>query len=215
MITFDRSIQLPPMTPFTTSQFWETRYGQPDFAYGTEPNEYLKTVLAGLLPGRLLLPAEGEGRNAVYAAQLGWQVNAFDFSAEGRRKAESLAAEQSVSINYTLADLLIFTTDTRYDTLALIFVHLNPAGRHRLLTEYPKFLKPGGKLILEGFSPAQIGKPSGGPNAAEFCYTSGELRATLTGGLVIEELVETEYELAEGAYHQGRANTVRLLATKI
>jgi SAM-dependent methyltransferase len=203
------------MTPFTNNQFWETRYGQADFAYGTDPNEFLKAALAALPPGRLLLPAEGEGRNAVFAAGLGWTVDAFDFSAEGQRKANALAASRNVTIHYTLADLLLFDTDVPYDALALIFVHLNSADRHHLLTHYSRFLKPGGKLILEGFSPAQIGNPSGGPGSAEFCYTPAELRNALADNFIIDHLTEANYDLAEGEFHRGRASTVQMVATKV
>ena len=97
--------------PFQTSRFWNDRYAQPEFAYGTEPNQFFADQLAQLTPGTLLLPAEGEGRNAVFAAQHGWTVDAFDFSEAAQTKARQLAANRGISISYTLGDLLTFTSE--------------------------------------------------------------------------------------------------------
>jgi SAM-dependent methyltransferase len=201
-------------TPFQASQFWNDRYGQPAFAYGTEPNEFFAQQLARLTPGRLLLPAEGEGRNAVFAAQLGWAVDAFDFSEAAQQKAMQLASDREVSIRYTLADLLTFQADYQYDTLGLIFVHLAPEPRRQMLTHLTALLKPGGILLLEGFHPAQIGLPSGGPNTAAFCYTTDELTEILAPNFTIQQLTDRAITLAEGAYHHGPAHTVRLVAVK-
>jgi len=84
------------------TDFWNERFGAEEYAYGTAPNQYYKEQLDKLLPGKILFPAEGEGRNAVFAAKLGWQVTAFDPSIEGKRKAEKLATENSVSIDYRI-----------------------------------------------------------------------------------------------------------------
>ena len=83
-------------------QFWEERYGKEEFAYGEEPNQFLKEQLANVEPGTILFPAEGEGRNAVFAAELGWYVCAFDLSSEGQRKANVLAQKKGVEIDYIL-----------------------------------------------------------------------------------------------------------------
>ena len=75
-------------------EFWEIRYAEKQYAYGENPNVYFKEQLDKLKPGKILLPAEGEGRNAVYAAKQGWEVMAFDLSSEGKNKAEKLAAKK-------------------------------------------------------------------------------------------------------------------------
>lgn len=200
--------------PFQASNFWNDRYGQPDFVYGTEPNEFFAEQLAVLPPGNLLLPAEGEGRNAVFAAQLGWTVDAFDFSEAAQTKARQLATDQGVSINYVIGDLLAFSADVQYDALALIFVHLPPEPRQRMLLHLTSLLKPGGTLLLEGFHPKQIRLPSGGPNAPEFCYTANELTDALIPGFAITQLTDQAITLHEGPYHNGPAHTVRLIAIK-
>ena len=87
------------------AEFWDERYRSEQYVYGETPNKYLAGKLAGLKPGKILFPADGEGRNGVYAATLGWEVFAFDQSAEGKRKAEQLAAKKGVHINYAVATM--------------------------------------------------------------------------------------------------------------
>ncbi|MCF8243465.1 MAG: class I SAM-dependent methyltransferase [Melioribacteraceae bacterium] len=105
---------------------WDERYGNSEYIYGVEPNNFLSKELAKLKPGKILMPGEGEGRNAVYAAKNGWEVDAFDYSEKAKEKAEKLASENSVKINYRVADItelsLPFST---YDAAAIIFMHLD------------------------------------------------------------------------------------------
>jgi 2-polyprenyl-3-methyl-5-hydroxy-6-metoxy-1,4-benzoquinol methylase len=89
------------------SEFWNERYALKEYVYGTEPNVFFKTQITKLSPGKILFPAEGEGRNAVHAARLGWDVYAFDSSNEAKKKSELLAKKQSVKINYRVNDLEI------------------------------------------------------------------------------------------------------------
>ncbi|HSI91059.1 MAG TPA: class I SAM-dependent methyltransferase, partial [Adhaeribacter sp.] len=128
-------------------QFWNERYSKPEMAYGREPNDFFAEQLRFLEPGRLLLPAEGEGRNAVYAAAKGWQVQAFDYSAAGRDKAHKLAKEAGVTINYELTDAGDFTCEPEtFDAVALIYAHFPPELRSQVHARIIKCLKPGGTL---------------------------------------------------------------------
>lgn len=196
------------------SKFWNSRYEEDEFAYGTEPNEFFKSILSNLKPGTILLPAEGEGRNAVYAAQLGWDVDAIDFSQAGKDKALKLAHKFGVSINYEITDITKFEANKNYDAIAFIFMHLAPKERDETFQRYLSFLKPGGKLIVEIFNKQQLGNPSGGPKNADWLVNKEEL-ATLFAGIDIELLEEVETTLHEGKYHEGKANTTRLIGTKI
>lgn len=195
------------------SKFWDSRYQDGEFAYGTQPNEFLKTTLATLEPGTILLPAEGEGRNAVYAATLGWQVDAIDFSQAGKEKALQLANNFGVSINYEITDITKFEPTKRYDAIAFIFMHLAPTERKETFERYLTFLKPGGTLIVEIFNKRQLDNPSGGPKNVDWLVNKEEL-AKLCQGMHIELLEEIEITLHEGQYHEGKANTTRLIATK-
>jgi SAM-dependent methyltransferase len=195
------------------SDFWNTRYAEPGFAYGTEPNRFFESELNALAPGRLLLPCEGEGRNAVHAARLGWQVDAFDQSAEGRMKCLRLADESGVAVDYALSDVLEFDYGlARYDAIALIFAHFPPVLRGTVHRKCLAALKPGGRLILEAFSPAQLGKSSGGPQTADLLYTEDMLRADFNPGRILK-LDSASVSLDEGPYHRGPAEVIRMVCS--
>ena len=203
-----------PVTP-PDARFWDARFQEPAYAYGTEPNEYFRQQLDQLAPGRLLLLAEGEGRNAVYAAVRGWQVTAVDFSQEGRAKALLLAASRGVQLDYQLADLttLSWLQSGHYDAVALIYAHQPPAARRAVHAAAAASLAPGGHLILEGFSLRQLGLPSGGPRTPEMLYEPATLAADFVGLRLLENQ-ELAVELREGHFHTGPAHVVRLLAVR-
>jgi ubiquinone/menaquinone biosynthesis C-methylase UbiE len=197
-----------------SKEFWDIRYGQPVYAYGLQPNKYFKDVIDKLSPGKLFLPGEGEGRNAVYAARHGWEVNAVDLSSEAQKKAENLARENGVSITYRTGNLMDFTfQDNEFDLISLIFLHLPPTIRLEIHKQFIRNLKPGGYLLVEAFSKEQLGRPSGGPPSLELLYDQNILKEDFQM-LEIKELYHTEETLNEGPYHQGEASLVRLLAQK-
>ncbi|TDN38836.1 class I SAM-dependent methyltransferase [Hymenobacter sp. UV11] len=197
------------------ADFWDARYEAEAYAYGTEPNAYFRRQLGALPPGRLLLLAEGEGRNAVYAAQQGWQVTAVDFSDEGRAKALRLAASRGVRLDYQVADLtaLHWQRPGYYDAIGLIYAHLPPADRQAVHAAAAASLAPSGHLVLEAFSPRQLGLASGGPRAAELLYEPA-LLAPDFAGLTLLENEELRVVLHEGSFHAGPASVVRLLARR-
>lgn len=200
-------------------EFWNQRYREKEFAYGIEPNEFLKEQLAQLPPGRILFPGEGEGRNAVYAAQLGWQVNAFDWSEEAKNKAIRLAERFGVSIDYQVGEFEhIDLPASAYDAVSLVFVHF-PADKRRLFhRRLLQSLKPGGTLILEGFSKEHIRWNSqnervGGPKDPTMLFSIDELQDDFAG-LGISLLEEKEVELNEGLFHVGIAAVIRVVGKK-
>ena len=193
---------------------WDQRYAGQEYVYGTEPNNFLKEKLALLKPGRILFPAEGEGRNAVYAASLGWQTDAFDQSVEGQRKALLLANAKGVTINYYIESLDSWhPTADQYDCITLIFVHLPDGLRQQVHHAAVRALKPGGILILEAFSVKQLTRASGGPKTADMLYTSEMLQDDFKM-LSSVETCETQLTLDEGPLHQGLAEVVQLSGFK-
>lgn len=199
--------------------FWDERYGAEEWAYGKEPNEFLKASLEGLKPGLALFPAEGEGRNAVYAATLGWEVSAFDQSISGRKKALELASEKEVRLDYQVGNLMEMEYPENYfDLLVLIFVHFPPelrAGYHQKLLS---FLKPGGHIILEGFSKKHIefsqqNPKAGGPGNVDMLFSLEEMKSDFKE-LDFEYLEEKTVELKEGLYHVGKSSVIRLIGQK-
>jgi len=189
--------------------FWDERYAAGEYAYGTEPSLFLKECLASLPPGRALFPAEGEGRNAVYAAQCGWEVSAFDGSAEGRRKALALAAVRGVTLDYRLMrfDDMDYP-DGSFDLIALIFVHPPPEERRALHRRVVSMLRPGGRVLLEVFSTEQLRFSSGGPKDPEMLHTPERLRREFSGLRELRCTVET-VRLDEGPFHHGEASVLR------
>jgi SAM-dependent methyltransferase len=193
------------------TDFWNSRYAEPGYAYGTEPNAFLVAQKKYLRPGgKALAVADGEGRNGVWLAQQGLDVLSVDTSEAGLEKARELAADRGVRLRTEQADLTTWTwPEARYDLVAAIFIHFPPEVRARMHRAMFQALKPGGMLILEAFTPEQLQYRSGGPPLVEMLYTADMLRIDFAGGeiLRIEGLVT---ELAEGKYHRGPAAVVRL-----
>ena len=196
------------------NKMWDERYASESFVYGIHPNEFFKKELLKLDVGRILMPAEGEGRNAVFAASQKWEVVAFDLSNEGRLKALNLAKENKVKINYEVACFENFNAEKEsFDCIALIYAHVPEAKRqayHRIISEY---LKPGGVLILEGFSKEQLGRESGGPGQVEILYSTENLIEDFSD-LETVSLQKVEVELSEGVFHQGLASVIRYVGKK-
>lgn len=195
-------------------EFWNDRYSQKEYVYGIKPNEFFRKTLESLTVGRILLPAEGEGRNAVFAAKLGWDVTAFDFSASAMKKALDLAEKENVKINYSINSYVDYTSkDGLFDCIASIFVHPPKELRKQFHNKLLTFLKPSGKLILEGFSKNQINYNSGGPKDIEMLFSKEELLEDFKDVQKIE-LNETEAELNEGLFHKGLASTIQSFIIK-
>jgi len=200
-------------------EFWDERYKVPEYAYGELPNEYFKEQLDKLTAGKILLPAEGEGRNAVYAASKGWQVTAFDWSVAGKQKAEQLAEKHGVTINYLVGDLASLTFEAeQFDAIGLIYAHFTTesiSDYHKLLQQ---FVRKGGHVILEAFSKnhtnyKEKNPRAGGPTDKNMLYSVEQIREDFKGFECIE-LIETETTLEEGYYHQGLGSVIRFLGTK-
>lgn len=110
----------------------KSRYNQNEFAHGTIPNTFLKETLDKLnLSGSILFPAEGKGRNAVYATKKGLQVSAFDISDIGKNKAQTLANSENVMIDYQVGalDNLNYKNNS-FDAVVLVYAHF-PANQHK------------------------------------------------------------------------------------
>ena len=199
--------------------FWNQRYAAENYAYGTLPNAYLKEKAVELAPRKILLPAEGEGRNAVFMSTMGWETYAFDQSVEGRNKALHLAADYDVEISYTISDVEnIHYPENSFDALALIFAHFPGENRRFYHRKLSSFLKPGGYLIIEGFSKEhatfqQLNPKSGGPRDQVMLYDMEELKKDFNDFEFIEA-AEQVVTLAEGEFHQGEASVIRIFAVK-
>lgn len=195
------------------NSFWNERYNQKDFVYGEAPNVFFAEELAKLSPGTIILPCDGEGRNAVHAAKMGWEVNAFDLSEAGKAKADLLALKHGININFQIQDAgLAIYSKASADVVAIIYTHLPPEIRKTLHSNIVNWLKPGGKVILETFCPAQLKNASGGPKDINMLNTK-EILTEDFKGLNIESLVYQTIQLSEGKFHEGPADVIRMVAS--
>jgi cyclopropane fatty-acyl-phospholipid synthase-like methyltransferase len=195
-------------------ELWNQRYSLDEYKYGKEPNQFFKEELTRLKPGRILLPGEGEGRNAVYAAASGWEVDAFDFSEAGKIKALKLAEESGAKINYDVKEFSEFRQDkVGYDAAAIIFIHLEEDQRRSLFEKIIASLKPGGKIIFECFEKDQIKFQSGGPKDIALLYTLEDV-VNLFIDLEFEKLTKEKIFLNEGKGHLGEGIVIRFIGTK-
>lgn len=193
--------------------FWNARFGAEPTVYGEGPNVFFAEQLAGLTPGRILLPGDGEGRNAVHAATQGWSVRSFDASSVGVDKALAMAERLGVTIEAEVGDAHEWVLGEAFDAIALCYLHLPPPLRAEFHPRVAGWLKPGGTLILEGFGPGQLAFSSGGPKVLDMLFTTAMLEADFAG-LEVQLCVTEEAVLDEGPYHQGRAELTRLVARK-
>jgi SAM-dependent methyltransferase len=201
------------------TDIWNERFRAPEYAYGEAPNEYLREKLDQLTPGKILFAAEGEGRNAVYAAQIGWNVIAFDISEEGRQKAIKLAEKNKVSIDYQVGrlDELSFSKD-EFDAIALIYAHFPAKIKSVLHRSLATLVRPGGIIIFEAFSKNHLEyikkNPNvGGPKEIDMLFSTDEIRSDFAG-FEIMELTESVIELKEGLYHNGTGSVIRFMGRK-
>lgn len=200
-------------------EFWDERYRSEEYIYGELPNEYFHSRFTQFDPGEILFAAEGEGRNAVFAAKCDWKVTAFDISTEAKRKAEKLAKKHEVELDYRTGELpeLGFEED-EFDAIAMIYAHFPPEVRsryHQLLLSY---LRRDGLIIFEGFSKKhkiyqEKNSAVGGPKDESLLYSMEEIKKDF-GELNFLELYETEVDLKEGEHHNGLGAVIRFVAQK-
>lgn len=195
-------------------QFWDQRYAANETVFGVKPNKFFKLFIDLHKPGTLLLPAEGEGRNAVYAAQKGWQVDAFDFSEVAREKALDLARGEKIKINYDLKNIIDFKATKQYDAVALIYVHLPEKLRKTFHQEVYNSIKPGGFLVLEAFAKEQAELGNGGPKDPGLLYDAHSLCNDFQF-LHILNCEQKELVLDEGEYHKGKSAVLRLIGQRL
>ena len=197
------------------ASMWNQRFASDDYLFGRLPNDYLRAHAARLpAGGSVLCVADGEGRNSVWLAEQGLQVQAFDISEVGVAKARKLASEAGVSVDYTVAGCEEWTwTAQSHDGVVAVFIQFaDPDMRTRMFANMVRALRPGGVLILQGYTPRQLAYKTGGPGQLSHLYTADLIRDAFKE-LQIVELIEYEAELNEGAKHAGRSALLGLVAT--
>lgn len=195
---------------------WDERYAGEAYHFGTEPNAFLATQRDLLRPGmRCLAVADGEGRNGVWLAEQGVAVHAVDSSPVALEKARKLAVQRGVSVEFELADLAQWDCGVaRYDMVVGIFIQFAPPGlREAIFERLKQCLKPGGLLLLHGYTPRQLGYKTGGPSQIENLYTESLLRDAFAD-MEILQLKEYDAVIHEGTGHDGMSALIDLVARK-
>lgn len=205
---------------------WDARYGGDDFLFGTEPNDFLKSVSDSIKPAaNILCLADGEGRNGVYLASLGHHVTSIDQSVVGLAKAQALAAKHNVSIETIQADLSDYDFsdsdfsdsdlgERQWDCVVSIFFHMPPALKDIIYPRVIRALAPNGKFILESYRPEQLTMGTGGPPLAENMLTKQEIESRFSA-LTTRHLSSIEREVIEGTGHTGQAAVVQFIGQKL
>jgi 2-polyprenyl-3-methyl-5-hydroxy-6-metoxy-1,4-benzoquinol methylase len=199
-----------------SAETWTERYSEPSFVFGTQPNAYLADKRVLIEPGKTALAvADGEGRNSVWLAQQGLEVDAFDISPVGVAKARQLAQQASVNVNYHVCSCDDWDwRPAAYDYVVAIFVQFaDPDMRRRLFTNMITTLKPGGFLILQGYTPKQLEYKTGGPGLLDHLYTE-EMLTSAFAELRLIDMQVYEAELNEGTRHSGMSALIGIVARK-
>lgn len=193
---------------------WDERYADEQYAYGKAPNDFLAENYDVIPKGKVLSMAEGEGRNAVFLAQMGYTVTAVDGSAVGLQKAENLAKENGVEIELVQADLAKYDIgQDHWDGIVSIFCPLPSAIRSDVYKRAVIGLKPGGVFFLEAYTPDQLKHATGGGNSSDAMTSKSSLVSDLNG-LQFSHLLELEREVLEGQYHTGIGAVLQAIAKK-
>jgi 2-polyprenyl-3-methyl-5-hydroxy-6-metoxy-1,4-benzoquinol methylase len=193
---------------------WNERYQQDNYQYGINPNDFMAEQIRQMPAGRILFPGAGEGRDAVFAAKLGWEVHAFDLSEQGQAKALKLASQEKTRIHFKVTDAsLVKFPIASFEVIALTYFHLPIEIRLPFYVNCVSWLKPGGKILIEGFSKKQLGLNSGGPKNIDWLFSAKELEHEFPRlKIILNE--EKQRILDEGPLHQGLAEVVQFIAQK-
>lgn len=196
----------------STRDFWNEKFANTEYVYGTEPNDFLVSAVTKLKRGATLSLAEGEGRNAVWLAQQGFTVSAIEQSQKGVAKTLRLALQRGVIVMAERGELETFHIQPNsWDLVVSIFAHTPQELRRKLHRQVVAGLKPGGVFVLEAYTPAQIANNTGGPKDASLMPTAELLRSELAG-LVFDRIEEVERDVVEGSLHTGTAHVVQVVA---
>ncbi len=191
-------------------EMWNERYGQ-EYIYGKKPNDFLSATINKPGKGKVMCLAEGQGRNAVYLAGLGYDVTAIDYSEEGLKKANKLANEAGVKITTIQMDLdELICKQNEWDGIISIYGHLPDALRIKVHKEVIKGLKTGGFLLIEAYNINQLNYNSGGPKSIELLYSLKKLESDFSNHFYFKIFRETEREVNEGSFHKGLASVIQV-----
>lgn len=202
--------------PQSDAEFWNQRFASDGYIFGTQPAAFLESNLHFLAPGsRVLVPADGEGRNSVFLAERGMHVVATDIAEHGLAKARQLARERAVNVEFLQVDLQGWQwPQAQFDAVVAIFIQFAPPRfRDEIFAGMKMAVRPGGMILLHGYTPKQLDYRTGGPSAVEQLYTEELLRGAFSDCELLR-LEAYERDLDEGPGHRGRSAIIDLVARR-
>ncbi len=181
-------------------QGWDERYRATELVWGAGPNRFLVDEATGLKPGTALDVACGEGRNAIWLAQNGWQVVGVDFSPVGLEKAHRLAVESGVMVEWVQGDLTTWEPPNTYDLVVVMYLHLPGDIRHSVFARMAKSVAPGGTMLVVGHDMLNLSEGTGGPQNPAVLYGPEDVVGDIGSVLTIEraERVRRPVSTSEG-----------------
>lgn len=199
---------------------WEERFSATsDYVFGKAPSQFMTTHAGRFTTGQTVLSvADGEGRNSVYLASNGLSVTALEFAPSAVEKARALASEAGTTVDFRVCDVVAEDWEQGFsdgfDIVLAVFIQFSgPADRARLFQRMQDATRPGGLIMLHGYTPKQLEYGTGGPPMVENLYTP-EILADHFPGWEIEENRTYELELEEGKGHSGRSAVIDFIARK-
>ncbi len=163
-------------------QQWDERYTTHELIWRAEPNRFLVEEVASMKPGRALDLACGEGRNALWLAEKGWQVTGVDFSSVGLAKARRLALERRVEVRWLKADVLEWNPpEATFDLVIVMYLQLPADARHRVLSRAASALASGGTLLVVGHDSTNLTGGTGGPQDPALLFSPEDVASDLPG----------------------------------
>ena len=196
-------------------EFWNDRYKSDEFAYGLEPNDFIKSNSSLIKPhSKILCLAEGEGRNAVYLSTLGHDVTAIDYSINGLQKTKQLANTFGVHVNTICADLSDYVFEQhKWDVIICVFGHFPSQIRQSIHAQIYSSLKKGGKFMMEAYSQEQLKYKTGGPLDVKLLYSIDDLKKDFYNFPSIQ-IKQVERVINEGKFHNGLASVIQVVGQK-
>ncbi len=202
--------------PPTDADYWNQRFTSEAYIFGTRPAAFL-TNNAHWIPPRsgVLVPADGEGRNSVYLAELGHRVVATDVAEAGLAKARRLAQTRGVDVDFRHLDLRGWQwPDAEFDAVVAVFIQFAPpAFRDEIFAGMKRAVRPGGVILLHGYTPKQLDYRTGGPSVVEQLYTEELLYGAFSEWELLR-VAAYECDLDEGESHRGRSAVIDLIARR-
>jgi cyclopropane fatty-acyl-phospholipid synthase-like methyltransferase len=202
--------------PPSDEAFWNGRFASESYVFGTRPAAFLLENARHIPPrSRVLVPADGEGRNSVFLAEMGHRVVATDIAENGIAKAERLAVTRGVSVEFRRLDLQGWQwPEAQFDAVVAIFIQFAPpAFRDEIFAGLKRAVRGGGVVLLHGYTPKQLEYGTGGPSAVEQLYTE-ELLRTAFADWELLRVQAYERELDEGDGHKGRSAVIDMIARR-